>query len=176
MQWQWVSDKYLAIRQHSRSSPVFTLDIADNYPLPNHIIIENITGRDTEMGSSIPTYAFSYPQLDQLHLTFSSKYTFKNCIKIIPCSSWVLLQDWTLLDFLLGDGNWIKEIGQKNLHIFGIFVILDRMQLQIICIYKIRRLVFFVPAVMFGHNWKVELEDMERRIILHLKPASSYKE
>lgn len=173
-----MSDKYLAIRQHSKSASVYTLDIADNYPLPNHIIIENITGRDTEMGSSTPTYAFSYPQLDQLHLTFLSKYTFKNCIKIIPCSLWVLLQDWTLLDFLLGDGNWIKEIGQKTSTFFGIFVILDRMQLQIICIYKERRLgfLFHLSCLDITGKGTVELEDMVRRITLHVKSASSYKE
>jgi len=64
-----VLDKYLVIRQHSKSAPVFTLDIADNYPLPNHITVENITGRGTEMGSST---TFSYPQLDQLDLKFLS--------------------------------------------------------------------------------------------------------
>lgn len=95
----------------SGSTPVFTLDIADNYPLHKHIIIENRTGKDTEMGSST---AFSYPQLDQLHLKLLNQYTFKKYIKIILHSLWLLLQDWTLLDFLLGDGNWIKEIGKKN--------------------------------------------------------------
>lgn len=51
-------------------------------------------------------------------------------------------------------GGW--ELDQRNrflkLHIFGVFVILDRMQLQITCTYKEEN-VFFVPAVVFGHNW-----------------------
>lgn len=67
------------IRQHCKSAPVFTLDRAGNYPLPNHIITENITGMDTEMGSAT---AFSYPQLDQLYLKFLM-IAFLKCTKIV---------------------------------------------------------------------------------------------
>lgn len=94
-------DKYLVIRQHSKSAPVFTLDIADNYPLPNHIIIENIAGRDTEMGSSV---AFFYPQLDQLYLKFlSNRIFFLKFIKIISYPSQFSSQDQTLFYFLFWD-------------------------------------------------------------------------
>lgn len=69
-----------------------------------------------------------------------------------------------MLDFLFG--GW--ELDQRNRSkktstFFGIFVILDRMQLQITCTYKERRLAFLFQLSCLDITGKgtVELEDME---------------
>lgn len=79
---------------------MFALDIADNCPHPHHIIIENIAGGDTEMGSST---AFSYPPAGSAVPKDSKQlYRFLQCIKAVYSSFQFSKQDQTLHYFLLG--------------------------------------------------------------------------
>lgn len=153
-------DKYLVLRQHSKAAPVFTLGIANNYPPPSHIIIENLTVRDTEMGLRA---AFSYPQLDQLYLTFPGSTFFEHVLKqyLLLCC-FLCRIGYCFASFWRTGIVWIKETGQKEPHTFWCIQNPGQSTATNCLSIQRRETRGFVPAVMIGWGtglriWRGEL-------------------